>query len=84
LNYVAEISNKEGFEIVRKWYTQNKWSKKQLKGDPSMDTLEDDKENKDIMIQQRKSWVYIIGFLILFFLIGFCVKWLSAISHGSH
>ena len=49
-----------------------------------MVTLEEGKENKDIRTEQRKSWMYIIGFLIFFFLIGSCVKWLSAISHSTH
>jgi len=52
-----------------------------------MGTLEEGNEN--IRTEQRKSWaenewLYIIGFLIFFFLIGSCVKWFSAIFHGLH
>jgi hypothetical protein len=54
-----------------------------------MGTLEEDNEISDIRTKQHKSWtenewLYIIGFLMLFFLIGSCVKWLSAIFHGLH
>jgi len=49
-----------------------------------MGTLEGDTESKDNRTAQYKSWLYIIGFLILFFLIGSCVKWFSAIFHGLH
>jgi hypothetical protein len=46
--------------------------------------LEDNNENKAIRAEQGKSWFFIIGFLMFFFLIGFGVKWLSAIFHGLH
>jgi hypothetical protein len=49
-----------------------------------MGTLEEGNENKNIRAEQRKHWLYIIGFLLFFFLIGSCVKWLSTISHGLH
>jgi hypothetical protein len=48
-----------------------------------MGILEEDNENKNVRAEQRKNWLYIVGFLIFFFLIGTCVKWLSAI-HGLH
>lgn len=54
-----------------------------------MGTFEEANENKNIRAKQHKSWaenewLYIIGFLMLFFLIGSFVKWLSAIFHGPH
>ena len=48
-----------------------------------MGTLEEDTEKKVSSTGQYKSWLYIIGVLIFFFLVGYFVKWLSAI-HGLH
>lgn len=45
---------------------------------------EDGHGNKDVRTEKDKSWLYIIGFLMFFLLIGSCVKWLSAIFHGPH
>jgi hypothetical protein len=49
-----------------------------------MGTSEGDTESKDSRTAQYKSWLYIIGILIFFFLVGFLVKWLSSNSHGLH
>jgi len=49
-----------------------------------MGTSREETESKDSRTAQYKSWLYIIGILIFFFLLGFLVKWLSTDSHGLH
>lgn len=49
-----------------------------------MATLENTSESKDGKAVDYKSWAYIVGFLIFFLLVGFLVKWFSAMSHGTH
>jgi hypothetical protein len=48
-----------------------------------MGNLEEISENKNVKKEQRKHWLYILSFLIFFLLVGYFVKWLSAI-HGLH
>lgn len=48
-----------------------------------MGNLEEVNKNKNVRTGQRKHWLYIISFLIFFLLVGYFVKWLSAI-HGLH